>query len=129
MSGLDWRQHATCIGHDPELFFPEQGETAKRAEAQRICRSCPVQQQCCDHALATLEPWGVWGGMTERQRSTHLGIPKVVRMPVGRPPAPCGTPEAYRRHKRLGEPVDDRCKLANRAYEAARNRRRKAAAG
>lgn len=51
MAGHDWEAHAACRRHDPELWHPEQGGDGG-AEARRICRECPVRQQCLAAALA-----------------------------------------------------------------------------
>jgi WhiB family transcriptional regulator, redox-sensing transcriptional regulator len=53
----DWRTRAACRGHDPEIWFESSAEAAKR-----ICRNCPVQQQCLESALHRGETVGVWGG-------------------------------------------------------------------
>lgn len=61
-----WQEHAACRGVDPDLFFPERGETNR--EAKRICLTCPVRVRCLDYALAEGEWLGIWGGMTPRDR-------------------------------------------------------------
>ena len=64
-TGLDnaWMQQAACLDHEPELFFPP-GPTAVDhiAQAQAICRSCPVARDCLGVALADPTLLGVWGG-------------------------------------------------------------------
>jgi WhiB family redox-sensing transcriptional regulator len=58
----EWFADAACKGMDPALFFPEgRGEAAW--EARRTCRTCPVQRECLEHAVATGERTGVWGGV------------------------------------------------------------------
>ncbi len=69
----EWQMHAACVGMNSEVFFHPSGERgsqrAARAErAKAVCRGCAVLQQCRDHALATREPYGVWGGLTEEER-------------------------------------------------------------
>ena len=61
-----WTAAALCAQVDPEMFYPEKGTPA--APARMICAACPVRAQCLDDALARGEPWGIWGGMTERER-------------------------------------------------------------
>ncbi|MGK2947784.1 MAG: WhiB family transcriptional regulator [Acidimicrobiales bacterium] len=61
-----WKDHAACVGIDPDLFFPERG--ALTAMAKEVCMGCPVRQECLDYALAHGMRWGIWGGTTERQR-------------------------------------------------------------
>ncbi len=75
-SGQPWEQQASCRGHDPSLFFgpnrfePKRERLAREAAAKEICRGCPVQVQCRDHAVATGESFGVWGGLGENDRRT-----------------------------------------------------------
>lgn len=61
-----WQQRAACRGSDPELFFPDRGEDAD--PAKKICADCPVRQECLEAALARGERFGIWGGMSERER-------------------------------------------------------------
>lgn len=64
---LAWETAALCAQVDPEIFFPAQGEPGR--EAQRVCLSCPVLQECRVRALSfETEQWGVWGALTQRQR-------------------------------------------------------------
>lgn len=60
---------AACAGEPTELWFPEDGHNASR-EALAICARCPAQEECLDYALRKPERFGVWGGMSSRQRST-----------------------------------------------------------
>lgn len=55
-----------CLEVDPDLFFPELGESPE--PAKRLCRGCPVRLQCLDYALRHRERHGVWGGTTEYER-------------------------------------------------------------
>lgn len=61
-----WMAEAKCLDADPEAFFPEKGGSTR--EAKRICSSCAVQQDCLQWALANDERFGIWGGMSERER-------------------------------------------------------------
>lgn len=60
----DWQNEAACIGSDPDLFFPERGESVREAKA--ICRGCPVRAECLEHGMG--EKFGIWGGYSERER-------------------------------------------------------------
>lgn len=62
----NWRRDALCAQTDPEAFFPEKGGSAK--EAKRICALCPVTTQCLQYALDRDERFGIFGGMSERER-------------------------------------------------------------
>ena len=63
---IPWQEQARCREHDPELFFPEKGGSSR--EAKRICSECPVRIECLNYALRRDERYGVWGGMSERER-------------------------------------------------------------
>lgn len=61
-----WHEYANCLGVDPDLFFPERGASTR--EAKEVCRGCVVRDQCLEFALANGEKFGIWGGMSERER-------------------------------------------------------------
>ncbi|MEY4417971.1 MAG: hypothetical protein RIQ88_409 [Actinomycetota bacterium] len=63
---LAWQQDAICSQTDPEAFFPEKGGSTR--DAKKICSGCDVRQQCLDYALANDERFGIWGGLSERER-------------------------------------------------------------
>lgn len=63
---LGWRQQGACNGLDPSIFFPDSEDGAREAKA--ICVDCPVRVSCLEHALASREKDGVWGGTTEKER-------------------------------------------------------------
>ncbi|WP_202915795.1 WhiB family transcriptional regulator [Mycolicibacterium sp. CBMA 234] len=61
-----WQERALCAQTDPEAFFPEKGGSTR--EAKRICQGCEVRDACLDYALAHDERFGIWGGLSERER-------------------------------------------------------------
>jgi WhiB family redox-sensing transcriptional regulator len=61
-----WQTQANCMGVDPDLFFPERGASTR--EAKEVCRGCVVREDCLEFALANGEKFGIWGGMSERER-------------------------------------------------------------
>ncbi len=63
---LAWQADALCAQTDPEAFFPEKGGSTR--DAKRICSGCDVKAQCLDYALANDERFGIWGGLSERER-------------------------------------------------------------
>jgi WhiB family redox-sensing transcriptional regulator len=63
-----WQRLANCLGVDPDLFFPERGVSTR--EAKEVCRGCVVRAECLDYALANGEKFGIWGGLSERERRT-----------------------------------------------------------
>ena len=62
-----WQADASCRGVDAELFFPQTDEDAETAKA--ICETCPVRLTCLAFALERNERFGVWGGLTEKERA------------------------------------------------------------
>jgi len=62
----DWQERALCAQTDPEAFFPEKGGSTR--EAKRICAGCEVRAECLEYALAFDERFGIWGGLSERER-------------------------------------------------------------
>lgn len=65
----DWVSQALCRAGDPDGLFVR---GAAQRQAATICRSCPVILECGADALDNRVEWGVWGGMTERQRRALL---------------------------------------------------------
>ncbi|MFO8076752.1 MAG: WhiB family transcriptional regulator [Egibacteraceae bacterium] len=63
---LPWASEAKCLQADPETFFPEKGGSTR--EAKRICAQCDVRAECLDYALENDERFGIWGGLSERER-------------------------------------------------------------
>ncbi len=66
MSGTDWMLSARCRNSDPEVFFVRGAAQSRRAVG--ICRGCPVREACLRYAIENEIEFGIWGGMTERQR-------------------------------------------------------------
>lgn len=60
-----WVARAQCRSADPDELFVS---GAAQKEATSICRNCSVMAECLAEALDNQLDWGVWGGMTERQR-------------------------------------------------------------
>lgn len=59
-----WTRHANCRGVDPQLFFPERG--ASLAEAKAVCADCKVRAECLEYGID--QHFGIWGGLSERER-------------------------------------------------------------
>jgi WhiB family transcriptional regulator, redox-sensing transcriptional regulator len=68
---LSWQDRALCAETDPEAFFPEKGGSTR--EAKRTCRACEVRAECLDYALEHDERFGIWGGLSERERRRLKG--------------------------------------------------------
>ena len=65
----DWATQARCLGTDPEALFVQ---GAAQHQAKKICSGCPVRVHCLADALDNRTEFGVWGGMTERERRAML---------------------------------------------------------
>lgn len=111
LESAEWMARAACLNADTEVFFPDTGEPPDRAK--RICARCPVVQECLDWALALpADTVGIWGATTVRERQTlrQMGAAGTVK-----PPAECGSPSGYERHRRNGEDACEPCRLAHNA--------------
>jgi WhiB family redox-sensing transcriptional regulator len=69
----DWQLDGSCRGVDSSLFFHSDNERGfaraqRETRAKAICQTCPVLQQCREHALTVQEPYGIWGGLGEAER-------------------------------------------------------------
>lgn len=117
-----WANAALCRYDDPEIWFTD----ATEHDARLVCGWCPVRQHCLDEAMAadnglgTSSRYGVYGGLTGKERA-KLAARRRKLAPVP-PPAPatgqatepCGTPAAYRRHFRRKETPCEACRTADR---------------
>lgn len=61
-----WQDRAICAQTDPDAFFPEKGGSTR--EAKKVCRGCEVRAECLEYALERDERFGIWGGLSERER-------------------------------------------------------------
>lgn len=78
-----WVKHAICRGIDPDLFYPERGEST--AEAKAVCKECPVRTECGEYALEIGEKFGIWGGMSERERRRIRRERRLARKKTAEP--------------------------------------------
>jgi hypothetical protein len=108
----EWMESASCAGVDSAIFFVGEGRSV--APARSVCRGCSVRQECLDYALTNDIRYGVWAGLTERQRC------KVVREQTAPDPTglACGdkrgTTTGYDRHRRAGQGACADCLAAMR---------------
>lgn len=63
---LAWTERARCRGLDPDQFFVR--GAAESRQAVKVCNRCEVRQTCLQYALDNDIEYGIWGGLTERQR-------------------------------------------------------------
>jgi WhiB family redox-sensing transcriptional regulator len=72
-----WREQAACVGDMATAFYPplrpekRSVKTAREERAKAVCAACPVRLQCLDQAVESGERYGIWGGLTDTERS-HL---------------------------------------------------------
>lgn len=114
-----WVKQAACRGVNPDLFFPEKGESAR--EAKKVCAGCPVRQQCLDMAISNGERHGIFGGMNRIERAVYKrkqeqGVPTPKPMRT----IPHGTNRGYQLHYRAGETP---CVMCTVAHSKVCNRR------
>src|SRR3712207_8296020 len=65
----DWTAAAACRRADPDALFVQ---GAAQNQAKTVCLACPVRTECLADALDNRVEFGVWGGMTERERRALL---------------------------------------------------------
>lgn len=61
-----WVQDALCAETDPDAFYPDKGGSTRAAKL--VCAACPVRELCLSYALEHRERYGIWGGLSERER-------------------------------------------------------------
>jgi WhiB family redox-sensing transcriptional regulator len=82
LESYEWQERGLCRNMSVEVFFESEGARGSGRElreeaAKRVCRQCPVIRQCREHAIAA-EDFGVWGGLTAREREEiRSGVPSV----------------------------------------------------
>jgi WhiB family redox-sensing transcriptional regulator len=72
---LGWQEQAACRDYDNLLFFGEEGESelekqSRESHAKAICRTCPVQEPCLEFAMDTNQKYGIWGGLSDKERAS-----------------------------------------------------------
>ena len=63
---LWWQDDANSKDADPDIFFPERGASTRKAK--ELCNSCIAQEHCLEYAIVNAEKFGIWGGLSERER-------------------------------------------------------------
>ena len=68
-----WQDKGACLNTNVEVFFHDFNERGDNrderiANAKKICATCPVINECLEHALNVPEHYGVWGGKSEDER-------------------------------------------------------------
>ena len=95
-----WASDALCAQTDPESFFPDKGDSTR--EAKKVCAQCFVQAECLDWALTTNERFGIWGGLSERERRKvqHPGPAPACTVPCADCSGLFATEAGRKRHAR-----------------------------
>jgi WhiB family redox-sensing transcriptional regulator len=126
----DWRPLAACRSHDPNLWFPERGQSDHVRQAKAICASCPVREQCLEQAIADGETVGIWGGLSGREmkaeRKRRAGGRRGPKPGTTLKPIKHGTISGYSAHRYRGERPCQSCREAAAAYKAERKQGRAA---
>lgn len=114
----DWFDRAACRGLGPDLFYPDTvGPNVGPAKA--ICAGCPVRQECLERGLDASEGFGVWGGLSPKERR-----PLRNRRTELKPPTH-GTTAGYHYHhtrRDLWGPPCAACRQAHSLRMAERRR-------
>lgn len=108
---------ALCAQSDPDAWFPEKGHPS--TTAIRICQACPLRQACLDYAVENGERYGIWGGMSERNRRKLPGYRTATdaRLIDPTPGAGCGTYAGAKAHSTRGEKACGPCRQVQREYK------------
>lgn len=92
--GTGWQERGLCSQTDPEAFFPDKGGSTR--EAKKVCLQCEVRDECLQYAIDNDERFGVWGGLTERERRalrrpSARALPALVEQPAVAPSSTAGS--------------------------------------
>jgi WhiB family redox-sensing transcriptional regulator len=85
-SQLSWMDRALCAEVGDDFWFPEKGGSTR--DPKRVCRSCEVRAECLEYALEHDERFGVWGGLSERERRQLKRAAVIRPQPEKTKPAP-----------------------------------------
>src|SRR6266702_2554370 len=121
----EWTLAAACQYVDAEIFFPEKGGSTR--EAKQVCAGCPVTAECLAFALEHQERFGIYRGLSERERRRLL--PPGLGRGRTRTPKPIqhGSYGGYTTHRRRDELPCGSCHDAARRVWLARKQRRRSA--
>lgn len=72
---IEWQEEALCRSYDNILFFGDEGESelekqTREARAKSVCKMCPVLEPCLEFAMETNQKYGIWGGLTSKERAS-----------------------------------------------------------
>jgi len=131
VADLSWHDRAACLGSDPNVFFPERGEST--TAAKQVCATCSVRDECLEYALVNRIKFGIFGGKSERERRALRKAARPDDAPRAEPlkgayrkPINHGTPGGYHQHRRRSEEPCVMCRQAYNARGAERQAERRA---
>ena len=85
MSEENWRSKAHCLGKETNWFYPEtgvKGYAKQISDVKAFCRLCKVSAQCLENAILNKESFGIWGGLTPKERSNLVKNNKTTAKKV-----------------------------------------------
>lgn len=124
---ISWRDLASCIGIDGNMFFPGEGIKGNYTPARKVCLHCPVQLQCLSVSVRMVDTYGMFGGTTPPERERiRAGIADAISFTMPHGDA-VGTLAGYFREKAVKAPHCDACRAAYNKYRAQQRARRVAA--
>jgi WhiB family redox-sensing transcriptional regulator len=119
----DWLDDALCAQIEQDVFFPGKAESVE--PAKRICRMCPVVDECAKYALTSpVFLLGVWGCMSENERKKFRRRQGIVSVPEQLFTEGHGTAAGATRHRRAGEPPCRQCLQAETLASFEQKKRR-----
>ena len=117
-----WIDRAACNGLNPDLFVPEKGQTS--GPARRVCAVCPVAAECLDMALEQNLQFGIFGGMSARERRRERRVRGLAPPPPPRPERCSNNHELTDETCTVSFHGGWRCKVCDRAYQRRARERR-----
>ncbi len=106
-----WTDRAACKGRT-DLFFVNRGDTTQMNRAKAICQTCPVIEECREYVTYNPERFGIWAGMTEKDRRAYR-----LKQGIKLPSAQHGTRRRYAAGCRCLD-----CRTCNARNRAERNK-------
>lgn len=94
---FSWMDLGSCVGEDQDLWFPTEKSNAKTAK--QICAACPVRLECLEYAVSANERYGVWGGLSYKERQairSYRRRAELAAVPGAIRPVPGAVPCASR---------------------------------
>lgn len=107
-----WMARGLCRQTDPDGFYAK-GRTA--ADAKRTCLRCDVRAECLEYALGHKERFGIWGGLSERERT---GLLKAAQSDSPPTCVECGEPHGGSANRKYCDTHRDKARNESRRRSA-----------